>query len=132
MKLEHFAINVENPVAMAQWYVRNLGMKIVRQQNAKPFTHFLADDSGRIMIEIYTNPADQIPQYRHMNPLLLHLAFVSESPEYDKNRLLASGATFESEVHLDDGSYLVMMRDPWGLSFQLCKRGVSMLLDKEQ
>ena len=132
MKLEHFALNVENPVEMAQWYVKNLGLKIVRQQNTHPFTHFLADDSGRIMIEIYINPPDQIPPYRKMNPLLIHLAFVSDSPENDKNRLLAYGATFDSDVHLDDGSYLVMMRDPWGLSFQLCKRGEPMLLSREQ
>jgi catechol 2,3-dioxygenase-like lactoylglutathione lyase family enzyme len=127
MKLEHFAINVENPIAMAEWYVKNLGLKIVRQQNAAPFTHFLADDSGQIMIEIYMNPPDQVPPYRTMDPLILHLAFVSDSPENDKNRLLASGATFDSEVHLEDGSLLVMMRDPWGLAFQLCKRGIPML-----
>jgi glyoxylase I family protein len=132
MKLEHFAINVENPVDMAQWYVKNLGLKIVRQQNAAPFTHFLADDSGRIMIEIYINPPDQIPPYKKMDPLLLHLAFVSDSPENDKNRLLTSGATYDSEVRLGDGSHLIMMRDPWGLSFQLCKRGIPMLLNKEE
>jgi glyoxylase I family protein len=131
MKLEHFAINVENPVAMAQWYVQHLGMKIVRQQPVAPFTHFLADDSGRIMIEIYNNPPDQVAPYRKMNPLLIHLAFVSLSPDSDKSRLIAAGATFDSEVRMDDGSYLVMMRDPWGLAFQLCKRGNPMLLIKE-
>ena len=131
MKLEHFAINVENPLKMAQWYVKNLGLKIVRQQNADPFTHFLADDSGRIMIEIYTNPANEIPPYQNMNPLLLHLAFVSDAPDSDKNRLLACGATFHSEVRGEDGTLLIMMRDPWGLAFQLCKRGRPMLLEKE-
>jgi len=131
MKLEHFALNVENPVEMAHWYVRNLGLKIVRQQNALPFTHFLADDSGRIMIEIYINPPNEIPPYQNMNPLLLHLAFVSESPESDKIRLLACGANFHSEVRGDDGTLLIMMRDPWGLAFQLCKRGNPMLSDKE-
>jgi catechol-2,3-dioxygenase len=131
MKLEHFALNVENPIAMANWYVENFDLKIIRQQTAPPFTHFLADDSGRIMIEIYTNPSDKVPPYRNMDPLLLHIAFVSDSPENDKNRLLAHGASFDSDVHSEDGSYLVMMRDPWGLSIQLCKRGVSMLLKKE-
>jgi catechol-2,3-dioxygenase len=131
MKLEHFALNVENPVEMAQWYVKNMGLKIVREQKTHPFTHFLADSSGRIMIEIYNNPSDQVPSYRTMNPLLVHLAFVSDSPENDKNRLLKCGATFDSEVRSDDGTHLVMMRDPWGLSVQLCKRGTPMLLDKE-
>ena len=131
MKLEHFAVNVENPVEMAQWYVKNLGLKIVRKQDAAPFTHFLSDDSGRIMIEIYINPPNEIPPYQNMNPLLLHLAFVSESPESDKNRLLECAATFHSEVRGDDGTHLIMMRDPWGLAFQLCRRGKPMLLNKE-
>jgi glyoxylase I family protein len=131
MKLEHFALNVENPVEMSQWYVKNLDLKIVRHQNAAPFTTFLADDSGRIMIEIYKNPVDQVPPYRNMNPLLIHLAFVSLNPGNDKKKFMEAGATLDSEIHLEDGSHLIMMRDPWGLAFQLCKRGVPMLLDKE-
>ena len=30
MNIEHFAINVSQPVAMARWYAANLGMQIVR------------------------------------------------------------------------------------------------------
>jgi catechol-2,3-dioxygenase len=131
MKLEHFAINVEKPVEMAQWYVENLGFKIVRQQNAAPFTHFLADDSGRIMIEIYNNPSDQVPAYSKMDPLILHLAFVSLNPEQDKEKFLKAGASYDSEVRMADGSILIMMRDPWGLAIQLCKRGTPMLAEKE-
>jgi glyoxylase I family protein len=131
MKIEHFALNVEKPVDMAHWYEKNLGLKIVREQKEAPFTHFLADDSGRVMIEIYNNPVDQVPSYREMDPLLLHLAFVSVDPDQDKAFFLAQGASFDTEVRLADGSQLVMMRDPWGLSFQLCKRGVPMLLDRE-
>ena len=131
MKLEHFALNVEAPVEMAGWYVEHLGLSIVRQLKDAPFTTFLADDSGRIMVEIYLNPADEVPAYRNMNPLLVHLAFVSDNPEADKERLLKAGASFASEQHLEDGSHLVMLRDPWGLALQLCKRGTPMLLDKE-
>jgi glyoxylase I family protein len=131
MKIEHFALNVEDPVGMAQWYSEQLGLKIVRQMKALPFTAFMADDSGRIMIEIYRNPADEIPPYRTMNPLLVHLAFVSEEPDRDKEKLLDAGATLDSELHLDDGSHLIMMRDPWGLAIQFCKRGVAMLSVKE-
>ena len=131
MKLEHFALNVEAPLAMAQWYVQNLGLKIVKQSTTAPYMTFLADDSNRIMIEIYTNPADEVPAYRQMNPLLVHLAFVSSDPTVDKNRLLAAGATLESDQKLEDGSHLVMLRDPWGLALQLCKRGTPMLAESE-
>ena len=82
------------------------------------------------MLEVYHNPPDQVPLYSRMDPLLLHVAFVSADPEADKSALLAAGATLVKEEHLTDGSYLVMMRDPWGLAIQLCKRSQPMLLSK--
>ena len=127
MKLEHFALNVEDPKAMCSWYVEQLGLTIAKQQKESPYMTFLADSSGTIMIEIYRNPAAEVPAYREMHPLLVHLAFVSEDPEKDKNRLLTAGASLESDQKLEDGSHLVMLRDPWGLAIQLCKRGVPML-----
>lgn len=130
MKLEHFAINVKEPIAMADWYVKHLGLTIVKEKHEPPFMHFLADDSGRIMIEIYTNPVDQVPDYRNMDPLLVHLAFVSESPDADRERLEKAGASVVSNDHFEDGTQLVMMRDPWGLAVQLCKRGVPMLKEE--
>jgi hypothetical protein len=66
-----------------------------------------------------------------MHPLLLHLAFASANPEADKLRLLEAGATWVQDEHLPDGSQLIMMRDPWGLAIQLCKRGKPLLLSKE-
>lgn len=130
MKLEHFALNVIDPVAMAKWYGEHLGLTTVREVEGAPYTHFLADSSGTILLEIYNNPADQVPPYAEMDPLLLHVAFVSEDPESDMNALITAGATLVEELVLNDGSHLVMLRDPWGLSIQLCKRAVPMLLYK--
>ena len=129
MKLEHFALNVIDPVAMAMWYVRHLGLTTVRQLEDAPYTHFLADSTGTILLEIYKNPPDQVPLYAEMDPLLLHVAFVSEDPESDKVALLSAGASFVEELSFEDGSHLVMLRDPWGLAIQLCKRAVPMLVD---
>ena len=129
MKLEHLALNVIDPVAMAAWYVEHLGMRTVRQKSDAPYTHFLADNTGMILLEIYNNPPDQVPRYAEMDPLLLHIAFVSVYPEADKVALLAAGATLVEELRFDDGSHLVMLRDPWGLAIQLCKRGVPMLAE---
>jgi catechol 2,3-dioxygenase-like lactoylglutathione lyase family enzyme len=127
MKIEHFAINVKDPIAMAAWYVEHTGLTVVRKQEGGANTHFLADDSGDVMLEIYNNPPDQVPDYFSMNPLLLHLAFVCETPVETRHRLEAHGAVFVEEVIIKDGSHLVMMRDPWGLAIQLCKRGNKML-----
>lgn len=127
MKIEHFAFNVADPIAVAEWYVTHMGMTIARKMEGGPNTHFLADDSGQVMIEIYNNPPDQVPDYVNMNPLILHLAFVCENPEEKRAELEKVGATFAEEVRIKDGSHLVMMRDPWGLAIQLCKRGTPML-----
>lgn len=132
MKLEHFALNVEEPLAMAEWYVEHLGLKVVKQLKEPPYMTFLADDSNRIMIEIYQNPADEVPPYRDMNPLLVHLAFVSEDPAHDKARLEKAGASVISDQQYEDSSHLVMLRDPWGLALQLCKRGKPMLAETER
>lgn len=79
------------------------------------------------MLEIYHNPPGEVPDYAAMNPLLLHLAFVSQSPADDSTRLIAAGASWVDEIKLPDGTHLVMLRDPWGLALQLCKRAVPLL-----
>lgn len=84
MKIEHFAINVSNPVEMTDWYVEHIGLKVVKQEKKAPHTAFLADDGGRVMLEIYKNPPDGVPDYESMNPLIVHLALVSENPNEDK------------------------------------------------
>ena len=104
MKIEHFAFNVADPIAVAEWYVTHMGMTIARKMEGGPNTHFLADDSGQVMIEIYNNPPDQVPDYAHMNPLILHLAFVCENPEEKRAELEKFGATFAEEVRIKDGS----------------------------
>lgn len=127
MKMEHVALNVSDPAAMAAWYTQHMGFEIVRSLPNPPYTHFLRDSDGSMMIEIYKNPPDQVPEYGKMHHLLLHLAFVSEDPEKDKARLLGVGAAYVQDETLGDGSRLVMLRDPWGLSIQLCKRANPML-----
>ncbi len=130
MKLEHFALNVQHPLEVARWYVENMGMTIVKATDTEPYMHFIADSSGDVMMEVYCNPPDQVPDYGSMNPLLLHLAFVSDDPASDSVRLQNAGATLVDEKQLADGSHLIMMRDPWGLALQLCKRGNPMLRNK--
>jgi glyoxylase I family protein len=132
MKFEHFALNVEDPRAMSAWYVEQLGLRVVRQMPESPYTTFLADSSGTILLEIYNNPAAEVPAYRSMHPLLVHLAFVSADPAREVERLQQAGACLVSDQQLEDGSHLVMMRDPWGLAIQFCKRAQPMLGQPQQ
>ncbi len=126
MKIEHLAFNVEDPIAVAAWYGEQFDLKIVKHLPEPNQTHFLSDGQGTI-IEIYNNPPDEVPAYASMNPLIFHLAFVSVDPLADAERLKAAGAIGVTEVLPGDGSHLIMMRDPWGLSIQLCKRAKAML-----
>lgn len=121
MKIEHVAFNVADPVAMAEWYCRHCGLRVVRHIPEPSQTHFLADSDSTVL-EIYCNPPQSVPDYSNMNPLLFHLAMKSDDAEADSKRLIAAGATFVDEVHLADGSHLVMLRDPWGLALQVCTR----------
>lgn len=122
MKFEHFGVNVPDARAMAQWYVENCGMRIVRGNDTAPWAHFLADSTGRMVMEIYTNEADAVPDYTAQHPLRLHVAFAVDDPEAHSARLEKAGAKALSLDRLPDGSVLVMMRDPWGVPLQLCRR----------
>ena len=127
MKIEHTAFNVEEPVLMARWYVEHLGLTVQRRTTDAPYAHFLADDSGTFMIEIYGNKDAPLPDYRNMNPAELHLAFVSSDVASDTQRLLTAGATVVADVHQLNDDTFAMLRDPWGLPVQLVQRATSMI-----
>ncbi|MFK7734438.1 MAG: VOC family protein [Pirellulaceae bacterium] len=128
LQMEHFAINTQDPVAMADWYCMHLSMKVVRTGPEPHYMHFLADASGKVVMEIYCNPPDEVPDYRNMNPLTLHLAFYTEDISSNCARLKEAGAEMVGEpFETPDGDHIAMMRDPWGFCIQFCKRAVSML-----
>ncbi len=128
MKIEHFALQVPEPVAMAEWYVAHLGCVVARSGGEPSHARFLADNSGMVMMEIYRNPLVSTPDYSTVNPLVLHLAFVSENPAQDRDRLARAGATVHEDlVTSAAGDTFVMLRDPWGVPLQLVRRAQPML-----
>ncbi len=126
MKFEHVGLNVPDAKAMADWLIRHAGMRAVRRMDEPPHTAFLADATGRVVLEIYTNPKAPIPDYSREEPLRYHFAMATDDPGADKERLVAAGAALVGEDRFDDGSWLVMLRDPWGIPLQLCKRATPM------
>ena len=127
MVFEHFALNVPEPTSMATWYKEHLNMQIVSRMEWAPYTHFLADETGRLVIEIYSSRTDPVPDYSAQHPLRFHFAFAVIDAAAEKDRLIKAGASLFEELHLDDGSHLVMLRDPWGIPLQLCQRGTPMI-----
>jgi catechol 2,3-dioxygenase-like lactoylglutathione lyase family enzyme len=128
VKLEHVALQVEDPTSVARWYVDHLGLTIARAQEQSPFGHFLADDGRTVMVEIYNNPKAAVPDYRQIDPLVLHLAFAAEDVAGTRSRLIAAGATAETDLQVNEnGDEMTMLRDPWGVPLQLVRRKRSMI-----
>ena len=128
MIFEHFAINVENPPAVAAWYVEHLQMQIVRHVGEPTHMHFLADSTGRVMIELYNNPPELIPDYAAQDPQVLHMAFAVDDMQGTIARLQAAGAShFGGPGQTLFGDVLAMVRDPWGFAIQLTERSEPMV-----
>ncbi len=122
MKFEHYAINVKDSVAVADWYVEHCGMTIEMALAEAPFTRFLADATGRVVWDIYSNPSARIPDYESQHQLEYHMAFAVDNVGAVMKRLLDAGARFVEEVNPEEGTRLIMLRDPFGLPLQLCQR----------
>jgi uncharacterized glyoxalase superfamily protein PhnB len=128
MKIEHFAYQAQDPVAVAEWYVANLGCVVKRASGPPGHARFLSDSAGVVMVEIYNHPRLTTPDYRSMDALLLHLAVTSSDPAGDRDRLVAAGATVEEDFTTSPaGDELVMLRDPWGFAVQLVRRAQPMI-----
>jgi glyoxylase I family protein len=128
MKIEHAAYQIDDPVRVAQWYVAHLGLVVKRAQTERPFGHFLADDGGAVMIEIYNHPKARVPNYWELDPLLLHLAFKADDIAATRDRLVAAGATAMGDISTNDvGDQLAMLRDPWGFAIQLVRRKTELI-----
>lgn len=122
MNFEHLALNVPDARAAADWYVAHLGLRVLRAKAEAPYTRFLGDSTGRVFLELYTNPVDALPDYAAQHQLRMHFAFAVADARAEKCRLEAAGATLAVEEPQPDGSILIMMRDPWGVPVQLCQR----------
>ena len=129
MRVEHIAFNVPDPNSMARWYCEHLGFTIKRKVMQEPWAHFIVDQHGSFMIEIYGNTSQPIPDYAQVAPATLHLAFVSNDLEADRERLLKAGATSVTDgiEPLPGGDAMTFLRDPWGITLQLVKRAKPML-----
>lgn len=128
MKIEHFAFQVEETLAVTNWYCKNFGFTVKRGGD-NPFpVRFLADETGQVMIEIYSNPSVETPNYKAMDPLLLHMAFVCKEIPATISKLVSDGASVVSGPDTSpNGDQLAMLRDPWGLAIQLCHRSTAMV-----
>lgn len=103
-------------------------MRILRQMGDPNQTHFLVDNSGNVIVEFYSNPIAQLPDYASMSPFTLHIAFVADDLLAERDRLVAAGATVDGDIlESAAGDRLLFLRDPWGLTIQLAQRKQPMI-----
>ena len=128
MRIEHVAFNVPDPLAMARWYVDHLGFTVKRRIVDPPYAHFLADETGAVMFEIYHRTDAPVPDYQAQHPAALHLALVSTDVEADITRLTAAGAQLDGGIdHTPAGDVMAFVRDPWNVCLQLVQRADPMI-----
>jgi len=128
MRVEHIALQVKDPAAVADWYGKHLGFRVVRHAGGPGNTHFLADAAGHVVLELYNHAAAPQPDYTAMHPLMLHIAFAVGDVKDSHDRLVAAGARSCSAPETTAaGDQLAMLRDPFGLPIQLVHRQARLL-----
>ena len=124
MKLEHFAVDVPDAPAFVKWWCDNLGFRV-----SAVGPGFILDDTGVMGIEVYrTGETPAAPDYKAMNAMTFHIALVSEDVQADVDRLVKAGATLEQLKVENPAFHMALLRDPWGVTIQLCKRTKSIFL----
>ena len=123
MKIEHVALDVPDPEAFKDWWCTNLGFR--RSSNPG----FIMDSSGVAGLEIYrTGETASAPDYGAMDAMTLHVALYSDDVAGDARRLEAAGAKLERLETSDPAFHMAILRDPWGVAVQLCRRAASIAL----
>jgi glyoxylase I family protein len=123
---EHIGLNVSDPQASADWYCKNMGMKVVR--NPSPTTFFVADAARHMMLELYHNPQAPVPDYESIQVLSVHLSFMVDHLEVFRARLMAAGARPVGDATTSaNGDKVANLRDPWGVPLQFVQRAEPML-----
>ena len=128
LRFEHLALNVADPQSVANWYVENLGMKVVRESGPPSLTNFVADDGKHMMIELSTSAAAPVLDLSKLNNASLHFAFVVDDVRSLRTGLIETGATLAEEIReTNAGDQVLTLRDPWGFPIQFIKRGEVLL-----
>jgi catechol 2,3-dioxygenase-like lactoylglutathione lyase family enzyme len=123
MKIEHFSFQVQDPDAMARWYVAHLGFRVACHTPVPSHGYFLADEESGILLEIYCNAQVPVPNYAAQDSTLFHFAFAVNDVTATRARLSEAGAIAVGEpTWTERGDEIATIRDPWGIPIQLVKR----------
>jgi catechol 2,3-dioxygenase-like lactoylglutathione lyase family enzyme len=120
LTFEHLALNVEDKGMAERWYTAFLNLRVVRSVPDGP--SFLADQSGRVVLELYSRDDTPRLNFAQTEPLTMHLAFHVHDVEGTAENLMNAGATVAEPMKQAGGDEMIMLRDPFGLPIQLVHR----------
>jgi uncharacterized glyoxalase superfamily protein PhnB len=128
MRPEHFELNLTDSRAKADWYIENLGLKIVRKGGAPSFGFFVSDAKDNMMLELNQDARYPVLEFEKINYNSFHVAFVVDDVKAMRDKLISAGAKLAEEIkNTPAGDQVVMLRDPWGQAIQFVKRVNPML-----
>ena len=121
LRLELVRVNVADAAATARWYVTNADLELL--PGAPAGLVYVADKDHNFMIEFSEVPGLRT-NYADIPVDGFHLAFEGHKTiEAVAEKMLAHGARPEGEIYRNKiGDYVLNVRDPNGLTFQLLHR----------
>lgn len=126
--IQHIGINVNNPIEVSNWYIQNLGMKLIRRGKAPQNVTFIADSGSYMEIEFYNKEKIDKIDFQKIDVMTFHFAFLTDSINLIESKLVAAGAKLiEKTTETPAGDKVAMLRDPWGMPLQLVQRSIPMI-----
>lgn len=118
-RIEHFAIYAADTIALKDFYVDALGMRVIVETAGDPPAYFLADDGG-MAIEIIGRPHGEAAVNQRW---VCHVAFWVDDFKAAKAALEARGIVFETDTLIDNESMqTAFFKDPEGNRGQIVWR----------
>jgi glyoxylase I family protein len=118
-RIEHFAVYAADPIALKDFYVEKLGLRVIVQSGGDPPAFFLADEAG-MAIEVLGRPAASPGVNQRW---VCHLAFRVDDVPAKRAELEQVGIVFETETIVDnDEMKTAFFTDPAGNRCQIVWR----------
>lgn len=118
IRFEHVAIDVENPKAVAEWYVKNMGLTIISESQKMIF---VGDPDHHCMFELYKKPGVK-NRYSSLSHAASHVAFSTDDAVVLSKKLVNGGAKVLKQFTNPVGDTVINMKDPWGNNLQIIHR----------